>query len=71
MPSERPMHVVVDFTKCDSNGLCAAEAPQIYELDDNDELLVLQDVVAGADLEASERAAMMCPKQAISHRLAE
>jgi ferredoxin len=35
------MRVLVDFDRCDSTGLCTTIAPDVFELDDRDQLVVL------------------------------
>ena len=39
--------VVVDFDKCESNALCMAAAPEVFEVRDDDFLYVLQEEPAG------------------------
>ena len=57
--------VVVDRDLCQNHGQCVFAAPQVFELDEEDELVVLQDEV-GEDLRANvEEAADVCPTQAI------
>jgi ferredoxin len=58
--------VVVDFDKCESNALCMAAAPEVFEVRDDDFLYVLQEEPPD-DLRAKcEEAVRVCPKQAIS-----
>ncbi|KPM55337.1 ferredoxin [Frankia sp. R43] len=60
------MRVVVDFKLCESNALCVGIAPSVFELDDNDYLVIL-DEEPSEDLRADLKAAVAaCPKQAIS-----
>jgi len=60
------MRVVVDLSQCESNALCMAAAPEVFELDDNDDLHVLMEN-PGEDLrDKVEMAVRTCPKQAIS-----
>jgi ferredoxin len=60
------MKVNVDWGLCDANGVCAVEAPAVFELNDDDELVVLQDTVAAADQAAVRSAVRVCPKRALS-----
>jgi ferredoxin len=56
---------VIDWNLCEGNGLCAFEAPQIFEMDDDDNLIVLEEH-PGEHLRGSlEAAARACPKRAI------
>lgn len=63
-----PLSVHVDFDLCESNGLCEALAPEVFELDDDDFLQVTKEEVGDADLDAVRRAVASCPRQAISLR---
>jgi ferredoxin len=60
------MRVVVNFSQCESNGLCTAAAPEVFELDEDDHLHVLMEE-PGSDLRQTvETAVRTCPRQAIS-----
>ena len=60
------MKVIVDWMRCDGNGACVLEAPDVFELDDNDDLLVLQEE-PGEDARVSVEAAVAaCPKRALA-----
>lgn len=59
------MKIVVDFDQCDANGLCVNEAPDLFELTDDDMLIVKNENPAPEQREAAERAARACPKVAI------
>jgi ferredoxin len=63
---EKSMRVVVDYDLCESNALCMAAAPEVFEVRDDDFLYVLQEE-PGEELRAKvEEAARRCPKQAIT-----
>lgn len=57
--------VIVDWDLCDGNGLCAVEAPAVFEMTDDDELIVLKEEVDGAEEGLVRAAARACPKRAI------
>ena len=60
------MRVIVDYDKCESNAMCMAIAPEVFEVRDDDFLYVLIDE-PGEELRAKvEQAVQRCPKQAIS-----
>ena len=60
------MKVVVDFDLCESNAVCMAIAPEVFEVRDDDFLYVLNEN-PGPDLDAKVREAVeRCPKQAIT-----
>lgn len=61
-----PVRISVDRLKCESNGLCVGHAPDIFEIDDNDELVVLNEEPPAERRAALEIAVRMCPKQALS-----
>lgn len=60
------VRISVDRLKCESNGLCVGHAPDIFEIDDNDELVVLNEEPSPDRRTAVEVAVRMCPKQALS-----
>ncbi len=63
------MRVRVDLDACEANGVCVGLAPEVFELDDDDNLHVLADDVP-ADLLGTVRLAVRsCPKAAL--RLAD
>ena len=60
------MKVIVDFDLCESNAICMAAAPEVFEVRDDDFLYVLNEN-PGAELHDKVReAAERCPKQAIT-----
>lgn len=60
------MRVVVDFLKCESNGMCVSAAPGVFQVNDDDELIVLNETPSEAERAAVENAVRLCPKQALS-----
>lgn len=60
------MRVTVDYDQCDSNGLCALTAPDVFELDDDDVLRVRGETPERELWPAVEEAARACPKVAIT-----
>lgn len=60
------MKVYVDFDLCESNALCEAIAPDIFQLDDDDFLVILDDQVTDENRDRVERAVASCPRAAIS-----
>jgi ferredoxin len=60
------MRVVVDFDLCESNALCMAAAPEVFEVRDDDLLYVLDENPPEALREKVEAAVRSCPKHAIS-----
>ena len=60
------MRVVVDYDLCESNALCMAAAPEVFEVRDDDFLYVLDENPPEQLRPKVELAAQRCPKQAIS-----
>lgn len=60
------MKVKVDFDRCESNAMCEALAPDVFQIDDDDYLAVLKEDIGPEDLDAVRRAVASCPKSAIS-----
>jgi ferredoxin len=60
------VRVDVDWDLCESNGLCVTAAPEVFELQDDDTLLILQEAPDEALRSKLEDAVRNCPKRAIS-----
>ena len=60
------MRVVVDFDLCESNALCMAAAPEVFEVRDDDFLYVLDEHPDEKLRAKVEEAVKRCPKQAIT-----
>lgn len=60
------MRVVVDFDLCESNAVCMAAAPEVFEVRDDDFLYVLQEEPDESLRTKVEDAVARCPKQAIT-----
>jgi len=60
------MRVQADWDLCESNAICAGLVPQVFEVDDDDNLNILVTDVP-ANLETQVRHAVKsCPKAALS-----
>lgn len=60
------MRVVVDFDACQSNALCMAACPEVFEVREDGFLYVLNDAPP-EDIRAKvEEAARVCPLEAIT-----
>lgn len=60
------MKVVVDFDLCESNAVCMAIAPEVFEVRDDDFLYILAENPGEELHEKVREAAERCPKQAIT-----
>lgn len=57
--------VEVDFGLCEANGVCMGIIPEVFDLDDDDYLHVLQAEVTPENEEQIREAVRQCPRQAI------
>ncbi|WP_407923391.1 ferredoxin [Actinomadura rubteroloni] len=55
----------VDPLACEANGVCAGIAPDVFDLDENDELVILRPEVPAADADRVRHAVRSCPKAAL------
>lgn len=60
------MKIKVDFDLCESNALCEAMAPEVFELDDDDYLVVKTEETTDANIDDVKRAVAACPRAAIT-----
>jgi ferredoxin len=60
------LKVIVDRDICQNHGQCVFAAPQVFELDEEGELVVLDDEPDESLRDAVEEAADVCPTQAIT-----
>ena len=60
------MKINVDYDLCESNALCEAMAPEVFEVDDDDDLQLKTEETTDANLENVKRAVAACPRAAIS-----
>jgi len=58
--------IKIDFDLCESNALCEAMAPDVFELDDDDFLFLLTEETTPENIENVKRAVAACPRAAIS-----
>ena len=60
------MKIKVDYDLCESNALCEAMAPDVFEVDDDDNLQLRTDQTTDENVEGVKRAVAACPRAAIS-----
>jgi ferredoxin len=60
------MRVIVDLQRCEANALCMGVAPDVFELTDEDELILLQEHPDESRRAAVAEAIQLCPRQAIT-----
>jgi ferredoxin len=60
------MHISVDYDLCEGHGQCLLAAPDVFDIpDDVEQVVVLKPDPPEADRDRVVRAAAMCPAQAI------
>jgi len=58
--------IEVDFGLCESNGVCMGIIPEVFDLDEDDYLHVLQQEVTPENEHGVRESVRQCPRQAIS-----
>jgi ferredoxin len=59
------MKVIVDRSLCEANAVCAGLVPEVFDVDDNDEMHILVDEVPAHLADGVRRAVQSCPKTAL------
>ena len=62
------MRVVVDRDRCEGNAVCVGIAPDLFELDDEDYVMVTKDPIPADEAALAEQAIAECPRAALSRR---
>ncbi|AZZ81055.1 ferredoxin [Gordonia westfalica] len=60
------MRIKADFDLCESNAICVGMAPDFFDLDDDDYLVILQEEIPADRVEELRQVAANCPKSALS-----
>jgi len=60
------MRIKADFDLCESNAICVGMAPDVFDLDDNDYLVILQEEVPADRVDELRQVVANCPKSALS-----
>ena len=55
-----------DWDACESNAVCAGLVPEVFEVDDDDNLFILTPEVPAELADQVRHAVMSCPKTALS-----
>lgn len=58
--------IVVDYDLCEANAVCEAIAPEVFHVDEEDQLQLLQSEFDEDLRDEMEQAVLRCPKQALS-----
>ena len=60
------MKVIADMDVCEANAKCMGQAPEVFSVDEDDEMTVLQDIITDPALqEKVRRAVARCPRNAL------
>lgn len=60
------MNITVDYTLCEGHGQCLLAAPDVFDLpDDSEQVVVTEANPPASEYDAVVRAAAMCPAQAL------
>lgn len=59
------MKIIVDRKKCTGLGICESLAPEVFEVDDGGDLILLTDEVPEGGLAEVEEAIAGCPTEAL------
>jgi ferredoxin len=62
---EPSMKVIPDYDACEANAVCAGLVPEVFEVDDADNLNILVDEVPANLVEGVRHAVRSCPKAAL------
>ena len=60
------MRIVVDRELCEANAVCMSKAPEVFKVDEEDQLRILVERPPEALRSAVEEAVRLCPRQALS-----
>jgi ferredoxin len=60
------MKVTVDYLVCEANAVCVGLAPEVFDLDDDDNLHLLLPEVPADQQDKVRHAVRSCPKAALS-----
>jgi len=59
------MKVIVDRALCTGIGICESLAPELFEIGDDGDLVLLRDDVTDGELAGVEAAILQCPTEAL------
>lgn len=62
------MRVVVDRDRCEGNAVCVGIAPDLFELDADDYVMVTKDPIPADEEALAEQAIAECPRAALTRR---
>jgi ferredoxin len=60
------MKIVVDRGECEANAVCVGILPDVFDVDDDDNLIVHEEYPPADQLDKVQEAVNSCPKRALS-----
>ncbi len=60
------MKILVDYDLCEANAVCMEIEPEVFQVDDNDEIHILIESPGEDYRKKVEEAVRLCPRQALS-----
>ena len=60
------MRIIVDRDRCEGNAICVGIDPELFELDDEDYVMVTADPIPADAEERAEQAIAECPRAALT-----
>jgi ferredoxin len=60
------MKIQIDYDLCEANAVCMSKAPEVFKVDDEDNLHILIESPPEELREKVEAAVRLCPRQALS-----
>lgn len=60
------MKIIPDWDRCESNGVCASIAPEVFSLDDDDNLQIDEAAAPRTNIAAIRQAVAGCPRAALT-----
>jgi ferredoxin len=63
---EASMKIVVDYDLCEANAVCMEVCPEVFKVDDGDNLHILVESPPESVRFKVEEAVRLCPRQALS-----
>ncbi len=60
------MKIIVDYDLCEANAVCMSKAPDVFKVDDEDNLHILIENPPEGLRDKVEEAVRLCPRQALS-----
>ena len=60
------LRLVVDPDECEANAVCVGISPEMFELDDEDNLVIHEEYPPADQLDKVQQAVNSCPKRALA-----